>query len=120
MAEIRLIIAGGRDFDNYHLLKHAVGGIMQRVGFKNTEIVSGTAKGADSLGEQFAKEFGILVKRFPADWDKHGKRAGYIRNEQMAQYATHCICFWDGKSKGTESMIELAKRNGLHTRVVRY
>jgi len=81
------------------------------------EIVSGGAKGADQLGEQYAKENNYNLRIFPADWDKYGKKAGYIRNEEMAKYADACVCFWDGKSKGTKMMIELAKKYKLKTRL---
>ena len=83
------------------------------------EIISGTANGADRLGEAFALKYGIEVKRFPAQWHKYGKSAGYVRNNIMAQYAAKSdelgvlIAFWDGKSKGTKMMIDLAKKNNL-------
>ena len=90
------------------------------------EIISGTAKGADKLGEAFADKCHIKVKRFPADWITYGKSAGYIRNEQMAKYAMSdnsygvLIAFWDGKSKGTMHMINLAKKHGLEVHIVKY
>lgn len=85
-----------------------------------TEIVSGTARGADLLGEKYATENEIQIKRFPADWNRFGKSAGYKRNEEMANYADACICFWDGKSRGTKSMIDLAEKYKLKTIVIRY
>jgi len=111
----RLIIAGTRTFDNYNLL---VSSVINFVDAK--EIVSGCANGADTLGEQYAKQYGKTVVKYPADWNKYGKGAGHIRNKEMALYASHCIVFWDGKSKGTENMISLAKENGLTLKVVRY
>ena len=78
------------------------------------------ASGADSLAIKYAEEKGYKVKEFPADWDWHGKSAGYIRNKQMAQYATHLIAFWDGYSKGTKHMIDLARKEGLKVRVIMY
>jgi len=83
-------------------------------------IVSGTAGGADRLGERYAKDHNLECIRMPANWDLHGKSAGYRRNEQMACIADACVCFWDGKSRGTTHMIDLAKKKGLHVRVVRY
>jgi len=112
---MKLIIAGGRDFDCKDPVCKEVGksgGI--------TEIVSGTARGEDRLGEEYAKEKGIKVRRFPADWNKHGKAAGPIRNEEMAQYADSLIAFWDGASRGTGGMIELARKYGLEVTVVKY
>ena len=77
-------------------------------GVNDVEIISGGAKGADLLGEQYASNKNLHVKLFPADWAQYGKSAGIKRNSEMAQYADHCICFWDGQSKGTEKMISLA------------
>ena len=116
---MKLIIAGGRDFSDYGLLKSSVDRIIP-IGANGVEIVSGCARGADALGELYAKENSVPVKKFPADWDKHGKSAGYIRNAQMAEYATHCICFWDGESKGTKMMIELAKKKGIRCDIIKY
>lgn len=115
----KIIIAGGRDFNNYLLLKDKVEKYLSLLG-SNIQIVSGTASGADHLGEQFAKEKGYDLKLFPANWKTYGKSAGYLRNKQMAEYADYLIAFWDGKSKGTRHMIDLAKKNGLSVRVVRY
>lgn len=117
---MRLIIAGGRDFNDYELLKEKVGYILSNKSKNNIQVVSGTANGADKLGEQYAVENQYEIKQFPAQWDVHGKKAGYLRNEEMANYATHCICFWDGQSKGTKHMIDIAKREKLNLRVIRY
>src|SRR5699024_1423438 len=79
-------------------------------------IISGTAQGADSLGEKFAHKYQIPVKRFPANWNCYGKKAGILRNRQMAQYASNngiLIAFWDGQSPGTKNMIEISKDMGL-------
>jgi hypothetical protein len=107
---MRCIIAGSRSFDDYDYMLEALWG--WREGFMS-EIISGGAKGADRLGERFAKEFNIPLKIMPADWYKYGKRAGYIRNEQMADYAEVLFAFWDGKSPGTKHMIDIAYREGL-------
>lgn len=80
---------------------------------KITEIVCGTAQGADQHGKRYAQMHGFPVKEFPADWKAHGKAAGPIRNRQMAEYADALIAVWDGKSKGTANMIQEAKRKGL-------
>lgn len=119
---IKVIIAGTRDFDNYELLKQKMDKILAARVRNNEEIiiVSGTARGADKLGERYARERGYTIKRFPADWDKNGKRAGYIRNEEMAKYADACVCFWDEASRGTKHMIDLATRYKLALRVIKY
>lgn len=83
------------------------------------EIVSGTARGADSMGEEFAKHYGHSVKLMPADWSI-GKSAGYKRNAEMANYADGCIVYWDQKSRGTKHMIDLAKRKGIDLEIITY
>ena len=88
------------------------------------EIVSGTARGADQLGERFAKEFNLGLARFPADWSI-GKQAGYLRNAEMSKYAKEdkeigvLIAFWNG-SKGTKYMIDLATKDGLKAYIVKF
>ena len=81
---------------------------------------TGTAKGADSLGERYAKENGYDVKLFPPDWKKFGRKAGPLRNKQMAEYGDMLIAFWDEKSSGTRNMIENATNLGLIVHVVNY
>jgi hypothetical protein len=85
-----------------------------------TEVVSGKARGADSLGERYASEFGIIVAKFPADWNRFGKRAGYVRNEEMAHYADKAVVFWDGISKGSRHMIDIMKKLKKPCKVVLY
>jgi hypothetical protein len=80
---------------------------------KITEVVSGCARGADSYGELIAEEYNIPVKRFPADWLKYKKRAGILRNIEMANYADAVIAVWDRKSTGTRHMIETALERNL-------
>ena len=115
---MKVIIAGGRNFRDYDKLKESCDNIL--VNQKEVQIVSGTAAGADTLGERYAQEKGYEVKKFPAQWDLYGKSAGYKRNQQMAEYADGLIAFWDGKSKGTKHMIDIANKMGLKVRVIRY
>ena len=116
---LKVIIAGSRDFNNYKLLEECVDKCLQRYTVADQlEIVSGGARGVDRLGERYAKERAIILKVMPADWNQYGKSAGYKRNAEMAEYATHCIAFWDGVSTGTGHMIDLAKRHNLALRVV--
>lgn len=128
--EVRLIIAGGRDFSNYKMLSeytdHFINTVIQasiETGYFKTNkiiIVSGHARGADALGERYAKERGYELKTFPADWNKYGKSAGYIRNKQMSKYGNSLIAFWDGKSKGTSHMIDLILAENLLSIVYGY
>lgn len=119
---MKLIIAGGREFNDYDLLKKSVDEfIIDNLSDTDTEIeiVSGRARGADKLGEKYAKEYGYSVVCFPADWSL-GRRAGFLRNKDMAEYADSCICFWDQESKGTKHMIDLATRYNLKLKIVKY
>ena len=139
---VRIIIAGGREFNDYELLKQSVNDIIFDLECRNTitgignasrvnekhliEFISGTARGADQLGELYAERTGLHTYRFPADWDGLGKRAGYMRNAEMAKFAVKdgnyavLVAFWDGKSKGTKHMIDLANNHGLEVHVVNY
>ena len=129
MKEIRIIIAGSRTFSDYAKLKinvhKIVANLIASFDSNNIRIISGTANGTDKLGERFAKEYGYKLSRFPANWSI-GKRAGYIRNEKMAQIASEedcygvLIAFWDGESKGTKHMIYLAEKYGLEVHVIKY
>lgn len=119
--KFRVIVAGSRDFRDYSLLMEKLDGLLSRKeGVYDIVIVSGTARGADQFGERYAKSRGYKVERFPADWDRHGKAAGYIRNEAMAMHSDALVAFWNGKSAGTGHMIDLAKKHNLQIRVVRY
>lgn len=131
MKEIRAIIAGGRDFDNFPLLMNKCIEILSEEtkeddSIDKIRIVSGNARGADRLGEEYARISHYDVSRFPAAWDTYGKSAGYRRNAEMAKFASEegnvgvLIAFWDGKSRGTKHMIDLAKRYGLKVYVVNY
>jgi hypothetical protein len=115
---MKIIIAGGRDFNDYDMLCRRVDKILSRQ--TEIEIVSGVAKGADKLGERYALERGYKITRFIADWNTFGKAAGYRRNIEMAVYADALIAFWNNESKGTEHMITVAKKQGLLIRVIIY
>lgn len=124
----KLIIAGGRDFIastedlnkidkaigkyyNIPLMEHLNGGL---------EMVSGLATGADQIPFYYKCWHGVPVKEFKADWKKHGKKAGVLRNIEMAKYADALIVFWNGRSLGTKNMIDVAKKHGLKVKVYRY
>lgn len=128
MEELRIIIAGSRNFDDYEILKTEVVNIVKYFNRprKYIKIISGGAKGADKLGEKFAEEYQMQVKRFIPDWDGLGRRAGVIRNDEMARYAVAdnskgmLIAFWDGESRGTMHMINLAKKHGLMVHIIKF
>lgn len=99
---MRVIIAGSRTY------KGGVKGIADAVrwsGWDITTVISGRARGADNYGEEWALQNGIPVERYPADWDRYGKGAGMIRNQQMSKVADGLLCLWDGASKGSADMI---------------
>ena len=118
----RVIVAGSRSITNRDLVFSKIESFTKRLWqFSGFEIVSGLASGPDSLAIEWAEWAGFAgsVVRFPAEWDRYGRSAGMIRNQQMSWYATHLIAFWDGESPGTKHMIDTAKRDGLDVRVVR-
>jgi len=112
---MRCIIAGSRTITDYATVIEAI----IKSGFGITEIVSGTARGVDSLGEQYALENNIPIKKFPANWDKYGKSAGYRRNAEMAEYADSAIILWDGVSKGTQHMFRLMENKPTYITTIK-
>lgn len=121
MENFKVIIAGSRGFSNYKLLKEKCNEYLREKRKEyNIIIISGGARGADTLGEKYAQDEGFSLEVFPANWNKFGKSAGFIRNEQMAEIADALIVFWDGKSHGTKHMIEIMENKKLLVRVVNY
>jgi hypothetical protein len=78
------------------------------------------ARGADMLGFQFAREHGVKCYQFPADWNQYGKRAGFIRNKQMGDFADGLLAFWDGESRGTKQMVEYMQSLKKPVHIIRY
>ena len=115
--EFRLVVAGSRDFDDYTLLSAELDKLL--AGKTNITIVSGTARGADRLGERYAAEHNLRIERFPAEWEKYHKGAGPIRNMKMVQSADVVIVFWDNESSGTKNIIECARKEDIPYRIVR-
>lgn len=115
---MKVIIAGSRDFNDYSKLKESCNHLLSKNKDTNVEIVSGTAQGADTLGEQYASEKGYKLTQFPAEWDKYGKGAGFRRNVLMAKYSDYLIAFWNGKSRGTHHMINTAKKHGVNIKII--
>ena len=116
----RVVVAGCRDYVNYYEAKEFIESCIKQIKKEHTLIfVSGGCRGADALGERFAKENGYSIEKYPADWENLGKAAGPIRNRKMAEIGDYIICFWDGKSRGTKSMIEFAKELNKPIRIKR-
>lgn len=113
---MKVIIAGGRDIHDYNLVLAA----LEASGIHSiTEVVSGMAPGVDTLAVRYAQENNLPLAEFHADWRKHGKAAGPIRNRQMAEYGEALVAVWDGESRGTKNMIEEATKRGLRVYVHR-
>lgn len=121
MEEFKLIVAGGRDFNDYNRLHDRLvelsKTIYEDVGIS---IVSGAARGADALALDFASHYGVTYYEMPADWDTYGKRAGFMRNEEMGRFANGLLAFWDGQSKGTAHMIKFMQSLNKPVHIERY
>jgi len=110
---MRVIIAGSRSITDGDEVEKAIA----ESGFPITRLITGGARGVDRVAIAIARSRGIPVSVFHANWDRYGKRAGFIRNAQMAKYADGLIAVWDGHSRGTRHMIETARRCGLQVYV---
>lgn len=115
---MNLIVAGSRYFNNYELVSNTIMNFVSNnnVEISSIKIVSGTCRGADSLGERFAIEHNIEILRFIPDWDKYGKTAGPIRNREMAKVGDYLLLFVSDKtniSSGSASMLKEAKKAGI-------
>ena len=109
----RIVIAGCRDYNDYNEAKAYIDDLVSKIKKENTLIIlSGGCKGGDKIRERYAEENGLKIEKYPADWKTYGRSAGPKRNKQMAEACDYVICFWNGKSKGTKSMIECAKKYG--------
>ncbi len=118
----KVLVCGGVDFNNEALLAETLDAILEK---ENTVIVSGGAKGADTLAEKYAADNGIEIKVFPAEWSKYGRSAGPIRNKKMLDFISGSgnplvVAFWDGKSRGTKNTIETARKMKIATLIVDY
>ena len=121
MDEFKLIVAGGRDFNDPKLLCNKLFELAEGVyKDKAVSIVSGMARGADIMAYHTAIGNDIKVYSFPANWDKYGKGAGYRRNEDMARFADGLLAFHDGVSRGTANMIQIMQRLHKDVHVVKY
>lgn len=121
--EQRVIIAGSRDMADYGAAKKAIAAALAEIGGGQVRIVSGHCRGADIMGERYAHENGLELSVFPAEWNIYGRRAGFLRNTQMADFASEegnegaLIAFWDGQSRGTKMMIGIARKKGIAVHV---
>lgn len=114
---MKVIVAGCRKLDDWGLVHRTLNTFW--LNNPIDEIVSGGARGADYLGEVWAKKYNVPLTVFEANWDKYGKSAGPIRNEQMAKYGDYLILFWDGVSRGSKNMLDNMKKVGKPYNVVK-
>ena len=114
--EFRLVVAGSRGFDNYERLSAELDKLL--AGRTNVTIISGAARGADRLGEKYAKAHGYKLEQVPAQWAKYHQGAGPIRNKQMVKTADAVLVFWDNESSGTRNIIECARAENIPCKIV--
>lgn len=121
MEEFKVIIAGGRDFNDFPTLCANMDRLLSaRAKINNITIISGGARGADTLGEKYAQLHHYKVIKMKADWQKHGKTAGFVRNNEMLTIADGIVCFWNKLSKGTGHMINITKSANKPLRIINY
>lgn len=113
MKEFKLIIAGGRNFTDTKMLSGVIDQLVNHGELKNYAV-------SYMLGREFALAFNVKRYEFPANWNQHGKAAGFIRNKQMGDFADGLLAFWDGQSRGTKQMIEYMQSLGKPTYIIRY
>lgn len=119
----KVIVAGGRDFADYAYMKEKLDEVFNALGDLDShpvEIISGMAKGADTLGIRYTEEHQLTMVLYPANWKNYPRMAGILRNMNMLVTATHLVAFWDGKSHGTKHMIEIAKEKGIPVWIYKY
>jgi hypothetical protein len=116
------VIAGSRTIRNAKLIYETLDII--HAGLKLTEVISGGAPGPDRIGAAWAVDNNLHVKWMYAQWETYGKAAGYIRNTEMAEYAANhqepatVVAFWNGQSRGTANMIDLANKFDLEKLII--
>ena len=119
----KVIIAGGRDFTDYEYMSKELSKLLfnsSHFDGDSITIISGMAKGADTLAIKYADEHQMTKILFPANWKKYPIIAGFLRNEDMLRIATHVIAFWDGKSSGTKHMRDIADEKGIPVWIYKY
>jgi len=120
MKKINIAIVGSRTFDDYNRMKSVMDTFIDIHKEKEICIVSGGARGADLLGERYAKESGLEFKCFPADWGKHGRVAGFVRNKDIVKESDRIVAFWNNKSSGTKNTLDEAERNDIPSYIVSF
>jgi len=116
-APVRVIVCGGRDYSNLERVRTEILQLAADWGQHHLLIVHGAARGADQLAGWIADGLGVATEEHPAQWDDLGRRAGMVRNEQMAQAGAElCVAFPGGR--GTADMVERARKRGIPVREI--
>lgn len=118
--EYRVIVCGSRDWTDRRIIRETLLALADRCPDLRIVVVHGAARGADRMAGEEARACGYKVEEHPANWALHGHRAGLIRNAYMLSLGcSHVIAFWDGKSRGTEHMIRIAREADARVTVIR-
>lgn len=119
---MKLLVCGSRTIDDAIFIKNAIDTLIcdQNWNKQDITIIQGEAKGVDSIAKLWAKFNKLPVESYPAEWDKYGKRAGFIRNEVMVKLCDYCLILWDGESHGTKNDIELCKKHNKPYKLIIY
>lgn len=115
---MNVLIAGSRGFDDWRRLCETMA--IYKRDHRIKRIISGGAKGADKLGERYARRYHIPLLRIKPEWQKYGRGAGLLRNQELVDAADHVFCFWDGKSKGTRDTMRKTKEAGKSIDIILY
>jgi hypothetical protein len=117
---MQLAIIGGRDFSDFELMKKHLEEIKGDLNMKISAVISGGAKGADSLGKKWADENNVETLIFKAEWQIYGRGAGPVRNRKIIYHADFVIAFWDGESRGTANSINICKNTNTRYKIIKY
>lgn len=115
---MNVVVGGCRHFNDYDLVRQQLDIILQPYLALGITVLSGHCSGVDLLAERYAEERGYPIERHAADWARYGRAARPIRNEQMVVRADCVIAFWDGKSRGTKSLISYAQKHGKELHII--
>ena len=117
LQNIKVAIIGSRTFTDYDFFKMKCDSILRNL--ESFAIISGSARGTDTLTERYAAERNIPFQAYKANWDQDGRSAGMVRNITMLNECTHVIAFWDGNSSGTAHMISNAQNQHKIIRIIK-
>lgn len=115
---MKLAIAGSRNFNDFAFLELKINELRKQYAIDS--LISGGAKGADLLAEQYAAKYHLAIECVLPDWKMHSHGAGHRRNEIIVQKCDLLIAFWDGKSKGTKHIIEYAQKQNKQVYIFNY